>query len=306
MSKTSKFIYAKNGNRYHVTLARVKYDPARFERAYNILKSGRVPDRSDVKEARQIARRLLRLKTLPDFFTSEGQHKMMLSNKASKGVLKSFVMHFAPGDLSGTEVCHGRSEGCTKSCLYESGHGSIVNVKAGRIKRTKLYFEHRAIFALTFFDMIDRLSKRSYKVAIRPNGTSDIVWESRERWMFSMFPDVIYYDYTKLPGRFKRSLPENYSLTFSRSETNHRHAIKTLDDGGNVAIVFDKATWKRVTASGSWSGYRVIDGTADDRRWLDPRNGCIVALKPLGPAKRDTSGFVLRPSLRLVSAEVAA
>lgn len=306
MSKSTKFIFAKNGNRYHITLARVKYDPARFERAYNVLKSGRVPDRSDVKEARQIARRLLRLKTLPDFFTSEGQHKMMLSNQASKGELKSFVMHFAPADLSGTEVCHGRSEGCTRSCLYESGHGSIANVKAGRIKRTRLYFEHRAIFALTFFDMLKRMSKRAYKVAIRPNGTSDIVWESRERWMFSMFPDLIYYDYTKLPGRFKASLPSNYHLTFSRSETNHKHAFRTLDNGGNVAIVFDKATWERVTESGSWSGYRVIDGTADDRRWLDPKNGCIVALKPLGPAKRDTSGFVLRPSLRLVSAEVAA
>ena len=305
MSKSAKFIYAKNGNRYHITLARVKYNSARFERAYKVLKSGLEPDRSDVKEARDIARRLLRLKTLPDFFTSEGQHKMMLSNQASKGVLKSFVMHFAPGDLSGTEVCPGRSEGCTKSCLYESGHGVIVNVKSGRIKRTKLYFEHRAIFALTLFDMLKRMSTRSYKVAIRPNGTSDIVWESRERWMFSMFPDVIYYDYTKLPGRFKRSLPSNYSLTFSRSETNHKQAIKTLDNCGNVAIVFDKATWERVTASGSWSGYRVIDGTADDRRWLDPVN-CIVALKPLGPAKRDTSGFVLRPSLRLVSAEVAA
>jgi hypothetical protein len=38
-------------------------------------------------------------------------------------------------------------------------------------------------------------------------------------------------------------------------------------------------------------GMSVVDGDADDLRFLDGR-GVVVGLKAKGPAKKDTSGFV--------------
>ena len=299
--KNRTYLVAKDtGKRHYLTLAPVHYDRSEFDLARSNLKNGIRPDKSTIKRARAIGSKLLRLKQSPWFFSSEGQHKMELSNRASKGVLKSFVMHLAPANSSGYQVCHGASKGCIESCLNLAGHGPIANVQAGRIKRTKLYFEHRSIFAILLWDMLDLLSRRKYAVSLRLNGTSDLPWEIREPWVFEMFPSIIFYDYSKIPGRFKRPRPENYSLTFSRSESNHAQAMDLLNAGESVAIVFDYATWGAVKARKNWFGYPVIDGSADDRRWLDPK-GSIVALKPLGPAKHDTSGFVLRNSLKIIN-----
>ena len=287
--------------RHYVTLAPVDYDRDLAKQLYGELRSSGRVNRRDVAWAREIARRALRLEKHPDFFTSEGQHKMEASNRASGGTLKSFVMHLAAADLSGYEVCPGASEGCRKSCLVSSGHGSTCGVTAGRIKRTRLYFEHREIFALTLYGLLKNLSKRKEQIAIRLNGTSDIWWEKKEPWIFESFPDHVFYDYSKLHGRFKPSLPKNYHLTFSRSEdrSNHVQATKLLDKGYNVAMVFDFPIYKAITQAGQWCGYPVVDGAADDRRFLDPK-GSIVALKPLGKAKQASSGFVIRNSLRAI------
>ena len=290
----------ENKNRYYVTLSPVEYNRDRASRVHRELQLGIPVRRIDIFWARAIGKKLLRLKTDPDFFSSEGQHKMEASNAASNGKLKSFVMHLAPAKSSGYEVCIKASEGCTMACLNTSGHGAICNVQAGRLKRTRLYFEHREIFCILLFDQLSRLSKRKkYSVAIRLNGTSDIPWEIREKWIFAMFTMIQFYDYSAIPGRFQKSLPENYHLTFSRKENNHETSLDILSRGFNVAMVFAQPIYKAICELGSWCGHAAIDGAADDRRWLDP-SGSIVALKPLGKAKHDRSGFVLRPSLRIV------
>jgi hypothetical protein len=99
---------------------------------------------------------------------------------------------------------------------------------------------------------------------------------------------VQFVDYTKNPRRFERQLPPNYDLTFSRSETNEADAIKVLERGHNVAIVFAGDMPK------AWNGYRVINSDEHDLRHLDPK-GVVVGLTPKGnKAKRDISGFVVR------------
>ena len=80
-------------------------------------------------------------------------------------------------------------------------------------------------------------------------------------------------------------LPANYSLTFSRSETNGA-ALLRLPSTANVAVVFHKRLPDTV------AGRRVINGDATDLRFLDPQ-GVIVGLLAKGKAKRDTSGFVV-------------
>ena len=78
------------------------------------------------------------------------------------------------------------------------------------------------------------------------------------------------------------------ALTFSRSERNETDCLRVLNAGGNVAVVFRRPPFPRLF----W-GYPVIDGDANDLRFLD-RSPCIVGLKAKGKGARvDRTGFVI-------------
>jgi hypothetical protein len=53
---------------------------------------------------------------------STGNPKLMKGEK--KGYL-SFVLHLAPADVSGKEVCPKRTAGCTAACLNTAGRGGM-------------------------------------------------------------------------------------------------------------------------------------------------------------------------------------
>jgi hypothetical protein len=133
---------------------------------------------------------------------------------------------------------------------------------------------------------IKRAAKYNLTPVFRLNGTSDIRWETVKVDGFdnimAMFPNVQFYDYTKIANR--RDLPANYHLTFSLAESNLADAERALANGMNVAAVF--RTVPKVFLS-----VPVIDGDATDLRFLDPK-GVIVGLKAKGKAKKDDSGFV--------------
>ena len=61
--------------------------------------------------------------------------------------------------------------------------------------------------------------------------------QNKNQTIFEAFPDVEFYDYTKIGGR-KAKPDENYSLTFSRSEDNEKQVAKAMNRGQNVAVVF--------------------------------------------------------------------
>ena len=110
--------------------------------------------------------------------------------------------------------------------------------------------------------------------------------------LMQQFPSVQFTDYTKSVKRAlayaQGKFPSNYSLCFSRSETNEAQCIEVLNAGGTVAVVFgcDKPS--------HYLGFPVVDGDLHDLRFLDPR-GHVVALTPKGnKAKKDKSGFVVR------------
>ena len=112
--------------------------------------------------------------------------------------------------------------------------------------------------------------------------------------MAKQFPDVDFYDYTKLPKPWLRTLP-NYSLTFSHSEVNASHCMESLQNGVNVAVVFAS---KNLPAT--WNGFPVVNGDESDLRFKD-RRGVVVGLYAKGRAKQDCSGFVVRPELVQIS-----
>ena len=79
-----------------------------------------------------------------------GNPKLLKGQK--KGYLSS-VLHFAPANLSGKEVCAKRTAGCTAACLNTAGRGGIFKkgespnvIQQARIRKTKEFFENRQAF----------------------------------------------------------------------------------------------------------------------------------------------------------------
>jgi hypothetical protein len=122
----------------------------------------------------------------------------------------------------------------------------------------------------------------------RLNGTSDLAWEKYtigDQNIFELFPDVQFYDYTKVLGR-KVQKYKNYHLTFSAADGNDTDVEKAVAAGMNVAMVFDKLPE-------TYMGRPVFNADETDLRFLDPA-GVIAGLKAKGRAKKDTTGFVRR------------
>ena len=110
--------------------------------------------------------------------------------------------------------------------------------------------------------------------------------------IFQEFPEVQFYDYTKIANRKVKDIP-NYHLTWSYSNANPNYASYLnqvmLDNIMNVAVVYREPLPIGMTR---WKGYPVVDGDQDDLRFLDPKGGHIVALYAKGKAKKDQTGFV--------------
>jgi hypothetical protein len=221
---------------------------------------------------------------------STGNPKLLKGEK--KGYL-SFVLHLAPADISGKEVCPKRTAGCTAACLNMAGRGGIFKkgettnvIQEARIRKTKFFFEDRAKFLADLeADIvlgIKQAEKKGMIPAFRLNGTSDLAWE--KYGIIEKFPNVQFYDYTKVRNR-KVSHLKNYHLTFSKADGNDMDVRLAASNGMNVAAVF-----KQLPAT--YIGRPVINGDETDLRFLDPK-GVIVGLKAKGKAKKDTTGFVV-------------
>lgn len=181
---------------------------------------------------------------------------------------------------------------CHEGCLVSAGRGQMSSVQRGRERKTLWYLSDRVGFMDTLINDIMTFRRRQMKSGIKPcvrlNGTSDIMYE--KSGIMEQFPDVQFYDYTKIVKRAYDNLPENYHLTLSYSEADPDYAESVykavLDTGVNMAVVF------RNELPDTFRGLPVIDGDKDDLRFLDPK-GVVVGLKAKGRAKQDTSGFVM-------------
>jgi hypothetical protein len=221
------------------------------------------------------------------------------------------VLHLAPHKLSGFNVCPHASPGCASletGCLNRAGRGGIPDpsvsgflnrIERCRIERTRFFFEDKREFLVLLFSEIVGHCRRSDAAgllpAIRLNGTSDLPWESIAPDLFARFSDVQVYDYTKSPSRYgaflRGDLPPNYYLTFSRSETNSDHCQSFLHQGGTIAVVWNLKRYAPLPSS--WHRWPIIDADVHDLRFLD-KPGTVAGLRAKGPAKRDSTGFVLQ------------
>jgi hypothetical protein len=237
--------------------------------------------------------------TIRELLTDEQSNtKFAKSGKAELGYL-TVGLSLAAADESGYNVCPNSTPGCREACIYDSGYARIFGgVKMGRIAKTRAWFQNRPEFKVMLVKELEWWQRKAVemnrKLVCRLNTFSDIAWEKVWPSIFTQFPDVIYYDYTKNFLRaMSRKLPPNYDLTFSRSETNHNECLVVLKRGGRVAVPFGGCgSRKREPLPKMFDGYRVINGDDHDLRFLDPK-GVWVGLYAKADGMKDESGFVV-------------
>ena len=242
---------------------------------------------------------------------STGNPKVL---KGMKQGYNTYILHLAPANVSGYETCPKRTKGCTFSCLNLAGRGGMFKkgettnvIQEARIRKTKMFFESRAAFMELLVKDIELGIKQSAKLGLIPvfrlNGTSDLSFEKYGvaragiiyKNIFEAFPDIQFYDYTKVLGRKVNSI-NNYSLTFSAADGNDADVAKAIEQGYNIATVF--GINKKLPMPEQYMGLPVFNGDESDLRFLDPK-GVIVGLYAKGKAKKDLTGFVKYPTIQI-------
>jgi hypothetical protein len=185
------------------------------------------------------------------------------------------------------------------------------NIQHCRIARTKLYFEDRPEFMRRLYRDIHaflrKCEREELKPAIRLNGTSDLLWEKEPfpvsdnmrgihmiyTNVMAAFPEVQFYDYTKIAKRLYREQPANYYLALSYSEASEKYAdmcmMARADTGCSLVMVTRKGD---APSEGFSIDDDFVNGDIHDLRFLDVP-GSLVLLKAKGKARQDRSGFVI-------------
>lgn len=221
--------------------------------------------------------------------------------KTVKGDGKDYltaIMYLTPWKSAGINVCPMAEQAkCIEGCLNTAGRGQMSSVQIGRARKTQWFSTDRADFMAQLCKDIASFVKHCAKHGVTPcvrlNGTSDIRWElipvNGHKNIMTAFPNVIFYDYTKIANR--KGIPSNYHLTWSYSAANPKYAEQEAfakANGMNIAVVFRY----KGGIPAVFLGLPTIDGDRDDMRFLDPK-GVVVALYAKGKAKADTTGFVV-------------
>ena len=223
--------------------------------------------------------------------------------KGEKYGIKTAILYLMPANGSGVQLCPmAATAQCHKACLFTAGRGAMSNVMLSRLRKTLFFNQYPELFMLQLEREIMTLRAKAkrdgFKLIVRLNGTSDIRFENIPvlwaRNIMGLFPDIQFYDYTKLANR--KNVPENYDLTFSYSGVPEYQSqvAKAIAAGERIAVVFrNRAIVDAMLANGeSFMGLPIVDGDDSDIRHLDPK-GAIVALYAKGKARNDTSGFVV-------------
>jgi hypothetical protein len=249
-------------------------------------------------------------------------HRTFLSinPKTEKSLEETRILHLAPSIISGHNVCPNAGN-CAKICLHFAGIPYLMGgKKTCRVRKTLAFFDHTQNFLeLTATAILYNRSILSADelLAIRLNGTSDILWETLEftvspelsLWwrikfgiyivpavyksiphMFAHYPElrIKLYDYTKNRHNWAECKAIGYHLTFSFDGWDNAKNIKlcreALANGVNVAAAFNlkkqRPMFKMLEGDSLLSDKSVpiVDGDLTDYRPNDPK-GVIVGLR---------------------------
>ena len=235
-------------------------------------------------------------------YTYKPQKKLLGSStykmeKSQKYKYLSEILHLAPANIGGVNICPNASPECIKLCLNTSGRGQMNTVQKSRLNK-KFYFLADRLKFLNHLDREIKLSyararRKGFKYTVRLNGTSPTLPFERYKLenglnLMDNNPQVQFIDYTKVTNRLdkKNKIPKNYSLTYSQAENNLKDVKQVLKTKYNIATVFRKKLPKK------WLGRKVINGDISDLRHLEDGKKIIVGLIAKGKAIKNFNGFV--------------
>lgn len=207
---------------------------------------------------------------------------------------------FAEGDTR--TLCAFATEACAEACLgKKAGRMVMKPVKASRLWKAALYMGARTLWRELLAAEVASFERSARRAGLRPvvrvDGSTDTGEGAR---MVQAFPDVTFYDYSKVPSRaLQHAGDPSYRVTFSYSGQNAPDALRVLASGGNVAVVFSTAKGEALPSE--WQGYPVLDGDVTDLRFTDPQGGYVVGLRFKAAKARSAAlaealakGFVVR------------
>lgn len=207
-----------------------------------------------------------------------------VSSKVEKGLKKdihTYILYLAPYIGLFGNVC-AMGEHCADPCLNTSGRVKMdkreFKILRARNFKTMLWYINREYFCQWLFAEIAAHSKRlGDKFVVRLNGTSDLspkLFKAFGVMILDAFPNVQFYDYTKILNRINMHNPDgNYHVTFSYNGYNQDDCDQARAKGINVSIVVDgeKPT--------TWRGVNVFSMDETDLRPFDQEKGQYGYLK---------------------------
>ena len=235
----------------------------------------------------------------------------------------TYSLYLAPWKLAG--VVNGKEinacpagEHCKDFCLVNSGRAKIEqltngigvsNILRSRIKKTRLFYTNRRLFMAMLCYELEHTRAYAYKkgctFSVRLNCTSDLsplAFSIDGVNILEMYPDVQFYDYTKVPSRLVLAAKyQNYDVTFSYDGYNWDTCEQALNMGVNIAVVFES----KVVPS-LYKGYPVINMTKSDLRYKDAKNqnqGFVGYLEYHRTANDYKNGKYIRPNTPFVIKE---
>jgi hypothetical protein len=180
---------------------------------------------------------------------------------------------------------------CKNSCLItQAGRGAFDPVvSAARNRRSDWLLSDRPGFESQLVREIAQLvayaAKRGKRVAIRLNGGSDLDWSS----VYSQFPGVVFWEYTKRPELALRLQSAGVHVTYSVNERTTPRILQAISMHRiSTATVYSVARGKPLPAG-------IVDGDLHDFRFLDARGsriGLRLKSNKRVTASKLTGGFV--------------
>ena len=239
---------------------------------------------------------------LPPVRTLGAVNQSAKTAKGEKFNIDQYTVYLAPHSSSGAgNTCPAASAECIAACLNYAGRAAIEakltpserRIMPARVARTVLYFASRPHFSAVLFNELQRAELKAAKAGarffVRINGTSDISPRAMKVDgvnILDAFPNVSFFDYTKVYGRAALDMPSNYDMCFSWASTARAaEALELLRAGHSVAVPFaDMGENGRVKLAraaslpSTFMGFPVIDGDKFDARPLDRSEGGAPAV----------------------------
>jgi hypothetical protein len=264
-------------------------------------------------DVNQILQKNVKLKKTEKKGAKDGEPIILADGRGVETTGMSLSPAYKEGDFDlcpNHFICKDSCLGFTSGGNWAYGGGSDLDALKGprlaHFNLTQAFMRDPEAFITTLDEQIsvaaETAAKRGNKLGVRLNTLSDIHPKVFEK-LIKKYPDVMFYDYTKLGSQ---PIAPNHHLTYSSTGLsspevgvvnkfqNWTRMRAVMDKGKNVAMAFtvgekeslpafilDKETGKR---------YRVIDGDLHDYRPLDEvpegEDGVIVGLRNKDQGKK--------------------